>query len=494
MTTAASASADAAARLEHLDVLVVGAGLSGIGVTARLRRDLPGLDVAVLEARASLGGTWDLFRYPGVRSDSDMFTFGYQLEPWTDPVGLADGDAILRYLQRTAQRYGVDRLVRYRHRVEAARWDGGRARWTVLVSTPTGERSLTCDLLLLCAGYYRYDEGYTPDWPGRADFAGQVVHPQHWPADLDVNGRDVVVVGSGATAVTLVPALARAASHVTMLQRSPTHLLPIPSRDPLAERLLRVLPPRAAHPVLRWRNVATSQGFYALSRRRPALVRGWLRRVQEPLLPPDFDLDTHLTPTYEPWDQRLCVVRDGDLFAAITSGRASIVTDTLERFEPAGLRLGSGALLAADVVVTATGFTLQPMGGLQLEVDGVPVVLPERHVYKGMMLDGVPNMVFVVGYTNASWTLKADLVAAFAVRLLRRMRRRGYRRVVPRAPSQPGEGAPLIDLSAGYVRRSRDALPRQGLRYPWRLRQSYPGDVLALRAGRLEDGVLAFSR
>jgi cation diffusion facilitator CzcD-associated flavoprotein CzcO len=471
---------------------VVGAGLSGIGAACRLRRDLPEESVAVVEARHRLGGTWDLFRYPGIRSDSDMFTMGYSFEPWTDPVSVADGASILRYLDRTAQRYGVDRLIRYGHRVEEARWSSADARWRVSLATDAGPVALSCDFLLLCAGYYRYDSGYTPDWPGLGDFAGPIVHPQHWPADLDLTDREVVVVGSGATAVTLVPALARSAGHVTMLQRSPTHLTPLPARDPVAAAVLRLLPARAAYPVLRWKNVLASQGFYALSRRRPALVRRLLRRAQEPLLPPDYDF-THLTPRYEPWDQRLCVVSDGDLFEAVRAGTATIVTDTIERFEPAGIRLGSGALLGADLVVTATGFTLQPMGGVRLVVDDRPVVLPEHHVYKGMMLDGVPNMAFVVGYTNASWTLKADLVDAFVVRLLRHLRQHGYRSVVPAPPLDPGTDRPLIDLKAGYVDRSRATLPRQGSRYPWRLRQSYPADLVALRWGRLDDGVLVFA-
>ena len=480
---------------EHVDAVVVGAGLSGIGMAARLRREVPWLSVAVLEARDTLGGTWDLFRYPGVRSDSDMFTMGYSFEPWDDPVAIADGPTILRYLQRTAAHTGVDRLIRYGHRVRDARWSTSDARWQVCVDTVTGATTLTCRLLLLCAGYYRYDAGYTPDWPGLADFTGTVVHPQRWPNDLDVTDQRVVVVGSGATAVTLVPVLARTASHVTMLQRSPTYLTVLASRDPMASALLRVLPPRAAYPVLRWKNVLAGQGFYALSRRRPLLVRRLLRRVQKPLLPADFDFDTHLTPTYEPWDQRLCVVSDGDLFAAISDRRASIVTDTIERFEPAGVRLRSGALLPADVVVTATGFTLEPMGGVPLHVDDHPVDLPAHHVYKGMMLDGVPNMAFVVGYTNASWTLKADLVSAFVVRLVSHLRRHGYDTVVPRPPDRAaaGDERPLIDLSAGYVRRGLALLPKQGSRYPWRLRQSYLADWAALRLGRLDDGVLTFA-
>ena len=486
------AAGPGAAAVTHVDVAVVGAGLSGIGAACRLRRDLPEVSVAVLEARDRLGGTWDLFRYPGVRSDSDMFTMGYAFEPWTDPVSVADGASILAYLQRTAQRYGVDRLVRFGHRVRRAAWSSQDARWTVSVDTDSGPATLTCDFLLLCSGYYRYGEGFTPDWPGLADFAGTVVHPQHWPADLDVTGREVVVVGSGATAVTLVPALARTAAHVTMLQRSPTHLTPLPARDPVAEATLQVLPSGVAYPLLRWKNVLASQAFYVLSRRRPALVRRLLRRAQQPLLPSDFDY-SHLTPHYEPWDQRLCVVRDGDLFAAVRAERASFVTDTIERFEPGGIRLGTGSLLPADVVVTATGFTLAPMGGVRLVVDDRPVVLPDHHVYKGSMLDGVPNMAFVIGYTNASWTLKADLVDAFVVRLLRHLRRHGYRSVVARPPAEPGAGSPIIDLAAGYVQRSRDELPLQGAHYPWRLRQSYPADVLALRLGRLRDGVLAFA-
>ena len=467
-----------------VDVAIIGGGLSGIGAACHLSRRRPGTSYAILEARAALGGTWDLFRYPGIRSDSDMFTMGYAFEPWTDAAAVADGPSILDYLTRTARRHGVDRAIRYHHRVVRAEWSSARARWTVTVDHPdTGETTqMTCSFLWVCAGYYRYEQGYTPDWPGRGSFDGDVVHPQHWPDDLDVSGRRVVVVGSGATAVTVVPALARTAEHVTMLQRTPSYVMPVPSNDAIARAVLAVLPPKAAHGVMRWKNVLVGQGTYTLSRRRPELVRQLIRRAQQAYLPDDFDADTHLSPPYDPWDQRLCMVPDGDLFTAVSSGRASVVTDSIDRFEPAGVRLSSGRVLEADVVVTATGFTLNPLGGVELLVDDVPVTIGDTVTYLGAMLSDVPNMAFVVGYTNAAWTLKADLVSIFVCRLLAHMNKKGYRIVSPEPPDRHDSARqPIIDFSSGYVTRSLSELPKQGSRVPWRLYQSYPLDVALLR-------------
>jgi monooxygenase len=471
--------------------------LSGIGAACHLSRRRPGTSYAILEARSTLGGTWDLFRYPGIRSDSDMYTMGYTFEPWTHAQAVADGASILDYLTRTARRHGVDRAIRYHHRVVRAEWSWPQARWTVTVDrTDTGERTqMTCSFLWLCAGYYRYEQGFTPDWPGRAGFRGDVVHPQHWPADLDVSGRQVVVVGSGATAVTVVPALARTAAHVTMLQRTPSYVMPVPSNDAIARNVLRALPPKAAHSVMRWKNVLVGQGTYTLSRRRPALARRLIRRAQQPYLPDGFDADTHLTPPYDPWDQRLCMVPDGDLFAAVSSGRASIVTDTVDRFEPQGVRLSSGRVLEADVVVTATGFTLSPLGGVELLVDDVPVAIGDSVTYLGAMLSHVPNMAFVVGYTNAAWTLKADLVSIFVCRLLAHMDKRGYRSVTPKPPAPHDSGhQPIIDFSSGYVTRSLSDLPKQGSKVPWRLYQSYPLDVALLKYRPIDAKGLRFLR
>ena len=486
----------AAASQSHVDVLIVGAGLSGIGAACHLARRRPGTSYAILEARAALGGTWDLFRYPGIRSDSDMFTMGYSFEPWTDPAAVADGPSILDYLTRTARSHGVDRAIRYQHRVVRAEWSSQHAVWTVAVDrTDTGERTeMTCSFLWLCAGYYRYDQGYAPGWPGKEHFHGEVVHPQHWPDDLDVTGRRVVVVGSGATAVTVVPALARDAAHVTMLQRTPSYVMPVPGDDAVARTVLAALPPKAAHSVMRWKNVLVGQGTYTLSRRRPELARRLIRRAQREYLPAGFDADTHLTPPYEPWDQRLCMVPDGDLFTAVAAGRASIVTDTIERFEPTGVRLASGRVLDADVVVTATGFTLNPLGGVELVVDDVPVEMGATVTYLGTMLSDVPNMAFVVGYTNAAWTLKADLVSNFVCRLLDHMDKKGYRVVTPQPPP-PDDTVrrPIIDFSSGYVTRSLSALPQQGSRIPWRLFQNYPLDVALFRYRPMDAKGLRFT-
>ncbi|MEI2717026.1 MAG: NAD(P)/FAD-dependent oxidoreductase [Candidatus Nanopelagicales bacterium] len=481
---------------EHVDIIVVGAGLSGIGAACHLARRMPSRSVAILEARDRMGGTWDLFRYPGVRSDSDMYTLGYAFEPWTHADSIASGSVILEYIAETARKYGVDRRIRYRSKVVAARWSTAQSLWTVEIEDPdTGHRStMTCRFLYGCTGYYRYDHGYTPDIPGLGDFAGAVVHPQHWPTDLDVTGRRVVVVGSGATAVTLVPALAAKAGHVTMLQRSPTHILPMPAKDPIADRLRAGLPQPVAYGMVRWKNILWSQLSFQLSQRRPEGVRRFIRDQQRPLLPHGFDFDTHLNPDYRPWDQRLCLAADGDLFAAIREGRADIVTDTITRVRDTGIELSSGRTLAADIVVLATGLTLLPMGGIRLHVDEARVDLPERVAYKGAMLSGVPNFVFTVGYTNASWTLKADLVADYFCRLVRHMERNGYVMALPVAPPADEPRSPIMELKAGYIRRSEGDLPSQGSRRPWRLRQNYPFDLVTLRYGRIQDEGLRLYR
>ncbi|MHA6765154.1 flavin-containing monooxygenase [Streptacidiphilus sp. PAMC 29251] len=465
------------------DVLIVGAGLSGIGAAVHLQRQAPGTSYAIVEARGASGGTWDQFRYPGVRSDSDMFTLGYVFRPWPGAQSIADGDDILRYVRETAAEYGVEQRISYHARVVRADWSGQDARWTVTVEdTETGARTTRgCRFLYLCSGYYRYDQGYTPDWPGREDFTGTVVHPQHWPPDLDVTGRRVVVIGSGATAVTLVPALAETAAQVTMLQRSPSFVLTLPARDPVANLLRRVLPARRAYRAVRRKNVLAATALYRLCRRYPARMRALLRSGAIRRLPAGYDVDTHFNPAYQPWDQRMCLVPDGDLFAAISSGRAEVVTDRIEAFTATGLRLRSGRTLEADVVVTATGLNLLPLGGIELTVDGEPVAVPEHVAYKGMMLDGIPNLAFAIGYTNASWTLKVDLVSSYVARLLHAMRQRGHAVVTPRLPSEPMATSPLIEMTSGYFERSRAALPLQGDRAPWRLLQHYRKDVTLFR-------------
>ena len=474
--------------MTYTDVLIVGAGLSGIGAACRLQTDAPGTTYAIVEARGTSGGTWDLFRYPGIRSDSDMFTLGYDFRPWTEAKSIADGDSILRYVRETATTYGVDERIEYHTTVVAADWSSADARWTVTVEhTESGERSTrTCGFLYVCTGYYRYDEGYTPTWPGFADFTGTVVHPQHWPEDLDVAGKHVVVIGSGATAVTLVPALADQGARVTMLQRSPSYVLAMPEGDPIADLLRKLLPERPAYAAVRWKNVRIATLLYRLCQRYPKRMRSILQKGVAKQLPAGYDVATHFTPAYGPWDQRLCLVPDGDFFAAIRAGRADVVTDHIESFTTSGLRLRSGATLDADLVVTATGLNLLPLGGLTLTLDGEPVRAPEHVAYKGMMLDGVPNLAFALGYTNASWTLKVDLVSAYVARLLSVMRRDGNAVVTPRLPQAPMSTAPFIEMSSGYFERSRAALPLQGDRAPWRLRQHYVKDARMFR-GRIED-------
>jgi len=489
--TTAPDSAPDADPIEHVDVLIIGAGLSGIGAAAQLRQRHPGRSVAVLEGRSASGGTWDLFRYPGVRSDSDMFTLGYQWRPWRGDRALADGPSILQYVRDVAREFGVEPLIRYDHRVTAASWDSATARWTVDVEHDGAPRQLTTSFLWGCSGYYDYDAGYSPEFAGTERFAGEVVHPQFWPEDLDFAGKRVVVIGSGATAVTLVPAMAEEAAHVTMLQRSPTYVLSLPARDKLAQRLER-LPEKVAFPIVRWKSILVAMASYQLSRRRPGVLRNLIRKATLAQLPEGVDVDTHFKPTYNPWDQRLCFVPDGDLFKALRAGSASIVTDTIDTFTETGLRLTSGEELEADIVVTATGLNLKPFGGIELSVDGAEVKVGETMAYKALMLSGVPNFAFTIGYTNASWTLKADLVAEYVCRLLAHLDERGLRSVVAPADDEVGQ-APFMDFSSGYVVRSLDVLPKQGDREPWRLRQNYLHDLRTIRRLPIDDGVLTFA-
>jgi cation diffusion facilitator CzcD-associated flavoprotein CzcO len=479
---------------EHIDVVIVGAGLSGIGAAYHLQAAFPHRTYAILEARDAIGGTWDLFRYPGVRSDSDMHTLGYRFRPWTQAKAIADGPSILRYIRDTATEAGIDRRIRFGHRVTRAQWSTVDSRWTVESVHNGQSTTLTASFLYVCTGYYRYDTGYAPEFPGMDRFAGTVVHPQQWPEDLDHTGKRVIVIGSGATAVTLVPALADRAAHVTMLQRSPTYILSLPAEDPIANGLRRVLGARRAYPFVRWKNVLIATLIYQLSRHRPDIVKSLIRKAAVKRLPPGYDVDTHFAPRYQPWDQRLCLVPDGDLFAAISAGRVSVVTDEIAQFTSTGLRLASGTTLDADVIVSATGLRLLALGGMALAVDGREVKLPETMAYKGMMLSGVPNFAFTVGYTNASWTLKADLVSGYVVRLLRYLDRHGYDMCVPTNDDPTVTERPLLDFQAGYVLRSIDQFPKAGSRAPWRLGMSYAHDVLTLRHRSVDDGVMRFSR
>jgi cation diffusion facilitator CzcD-associated flavoprotein CzcO len=480
----------------HVDVLIVGAGLSGIGAACHLRRRCPGRSFAILESRDALGGTWDLFRYPGIRSDSDMFTLGYSFKPWRQARAIADGESIRSYIREAAEENGLMGSIHFGRKVVSAEWSSEQARWTVHVEhADSGQHStLTCGFLYGCTGYYRYDEGYTPDFEGIERYRGQIVHPQHWPRDLDYAGRRVVVIGSGATAVTLVPAMAPSAAHVTMLQRSPSYVMALPNHDPLAALARRLLPERVAYSLVRWKNALLALGLFQLSRRAPGVMKRLLRRGVESRLPAGYDIDTHFKPRYEPWDQRLCFVPDGDMFDALRAGSASLVTGEIETFTEHGLQLTDGTELEADVIVTATGLNLLALGGIELTVDGSPVDLASTVGYKGMMLSGVPNLALTLGYTNASWTLKADLVAEYVCRLLNHMSGGGYDRCMPLAPAPSMPTQPFLDLKSGYVQRSIHQLPRQGAVAPWRLNQNYPLDVRLLRRGPIEDAGVEFAR
>jgi monooxygenase len=474
---------------EHVDVLIVGAGLSGIGAACRLQEQCPEKTFAILEARGVIGGTWDLFRFPGIRSDSDMFTLSYPFRPWRGSQAIADGPAILDYLRETAREHGVEEAIRFNQRVVAATWSTEDARWTVEVE---GGEPLTCGFLFTCTGYYRYDEGYTPEFAGIERFGGEIVHPQFWPEDLDYAGKRVVVIGSGATAVTMIPPLAERAAHVTMLQRSPSYIISLPAVDPLAGLLDRVLPDGLSYRFTRWKNVRLSLAIFGFSRRRPAAMRRVIRNANKRMLPPGFDVDMHFNPSYDPWDQRMCIVPDADLFEAIGAGGVSVVTDRIRTFTETGLELESGAQLEADLIVTATGLRMVPFGAIRLSVDGEDVALGRALAYRGMQLSGVPNMAFAFGYTNQSWTLGSDLTSEQVCRLLAHMDRHGYAICTPRV--DPAVAAvPFADLTSGYVLRSIDEFPKQGADDPWRREQHYARNRRDLRRAALDDPALEFA-
>jgi len=489
--------------MEHFDVIIVGAGLSGVGAACHLRQRHPRKSFAILEGRGAMGGTWDLFRYPGVRSDSDMYTLGYRFRPWRDAKAIADAHSILNYIRETAAEFGVEKEIRYGHRVKHASWSTTDALWTIEADTvpkqnPDRQGGLensvaqfTCRFLYLCTGYYDYEAGYTPEWNGVKRFRGQIVHPQKWPENLDYDGKRVVVIGSGATAVTLVPAMAERAAHVTMLQRSPTYVVSRPAEDKIANTLRRILPAGAAYAITRWKNVLLQQFFYNLARSRPDVFKWMLARGVRNHLGEQYDLK-HFTPEYNPWDQRLCLVPDSDLFKAIADGSASVVTDQIETFTERGLQLKAGEHLDADIIVTATGLVLKLMSGLQLTVDGAPVDLSKTITYKGMMYSDVPNLASAFGYTNASWTLKCDLTSEYVCRLLKHMDQHGYAQCTPRLNDPEITAVPAIDFNSGYVLRALDTLPQQGSKTPWRVHQNYVKDLSMLRFGRVDDGTMEF--
>ena len=482
--------------MEHFDVLIVGAGLSGIGAAWHLQQDCPGKRYAILEGRDAIGGTWDLFRYPGIRSDSDMYTLGYAFRPWREAKAIADGPSIRKYVRDTAREADIEKNIRFHHLVKRANWSSADAQWTVEAEVGPEKRvvKFTCNFLFMCSGYYSYESGHNPEFAGRESFQGKIVHPQFWPEDLDYRGKKVVVIGSGATAVTLVPAMAKEAAHVTMLQRSPTYVVSRPGEDAFANWLKRHLPAMLAYQIVRWRNVLMGMFFFRLARKKPEKVKQQLIHLVRQELGPDYDVKSHFTPRYNPWDQRLCLVPDSDMFASIREGRASVVTDTIDSFTPEGIKLASGKTLDADIIVTATGLKLILLGGMQVSVDGEVKDLGKGMSYKGMMYQDVPNLASAFGYTNASWTLKCDLTCEYVNRLINYMDKRGFAACTPRLNDPDVKPLPWLDFSSGYVQRALDILPKQGSKKPWKLYQNYALDMMALRMGKLNDGTMEFTK
>ncbi len=475
------------------DVVIVGAGLSGIAAAYHLQDSCPGKEFLVLEGRGAMGGTWDLFRYPGIRSDSDMYTLGFSFNPWEDPKAIADGPAILQYIRDTARKFGIDRRIRYHHRVTDANWSDAGKRWelTIAPHPEVAAETIHCRFLFMCSGYYDYAQGHAPHFPGQETFHGPVIHPQHWDPDLDYTGKNVIVIGSGATAVTLVPELAKKAARVFMLQRSPTYIMNLPSEDVVANFFRKILPPKLAYRLSRWKNILFSLGFYQLSRKRPNLVRRLIRKGIVKELGKDYDL-RHFDPAYDPWDQRLCLVPDSDLFLAIKAGKAEMVTDHIARFTEHGIRLQSGKELEADIIITATGLKVQLLGGMRLRIDGQEVHTGDMHCYRGVLFSDIPNFAVAIGYTNASWTLKCDLNCLFVTRLLNFMDAHGYTTCTPRFDAERFSSEPLLDFDAGYIKRAFDILPKQGSAAPWKVYQNYLKDNKALRKAPLDDPYLEY--
>ncbi|KAF0810153.1 monooxygenase flavin-binding family protein [Alcanivorax sp. S71-1-4] len=478
---------------EHVDVLIIGAGLSGIGAACHLTRECPGKTYAILEGREAVGGTWDLFRYPGIRSDSDMYTLGYSFKPWTNPKVIADGPSIRDYINETADEYNVRPHIRFGHRVQSANWSSEEGVWTVQARRTADDElvEITAGFVIACTGYYKYEAGYTPEFPGRDSFKGQVIHPQKWPEDLDYRGKRVVIIGSGATAVTLVPAMADQAAHVTMLQRSPTYVATVPEEDPISVQLRRFLPEKMVYRLARTRNVGLQMLVYKLSKTRPRMMRRLLLKQARWQLGKDFDM-SHFSPSYNPWDERLCAVPNGDLFKVLKKGKASVVTDHIETFNETGIRLKSGQQLDADIIITATGLDLQLLGGAEINVDGKPFEINQSTAYKALMLSDLPNAAMIFGYTNASWTLKADISCEYICRLLKHMDNTGTRICVPRVPADMAE-QPFMDMQSGYIQRAVNKFPKQGDKAPWKLKQNYAFDLAMLRYSKVDDGSVEFA-
>ena len=480
--------------VEHRDVIIIGAGLSGIGAACHLTRNTPYKSYAILESREAMGGTWDLFRYPGIRSDSDMHTLGYSFKPWKHEQAIADGPAILSYIRETAQQYDIEQYIRYNQQVEHVSWDSVSATWTLTLKVIGQKDSImTCSFIYSCTGYYRYDKGYTPEFTGIDSFKGEIIHPQQWPENIDYGGKKVVVIGSGATAITLVPSMAKTAGHVTMLQRSPTYVVSRPSKDSFAAKLDRYLPDQLAYQLTRWKNVLSQMILYRMSKRRPDYIREKLIGWTQHWLGKDFDVATHFSPSYKPWDQRLCLVPNGDLFRSLRKGTSSVVTDHIDRFTELGIQLKSGKMLEADIVVTATGLELLAIGGMHIEVDGKHIDISDTVQYKGMMLSDVPNFFFATGYTNASWTLKCDLTSEYVCRLINYMERTQQQQCVPRTGDMSFNRVMSIGLESGYIKRSIDKFPKEGAVAPWKLHQSYFLDLFQLRYGSLKSKHMEFS-
>ncbi|MCB9586138.1 MAG: NAD(P)/FAD-dependent oxidoreductase [Polyangiaceae bacterium] len=479
---------------ENLDVVIIGAGLSGVGAGVHLSQKCPGKRFALLEMREAMGGTWDLFRYPGIRSDSDMYTLGYHFKPWTNPKAIADGEDIRSYIQETAREYGIDRKIRYQHKVKSLNWNSKRARWELEVEQlDTGDTvRISAQFVICCSGYYKYESGHTPEFAGREDFGGEVIHPQLWPEGLDYSGKRIVVIGSGATAVTLVPALTDKAAHVTMLQRSPSYVINVPQQDKISNKLREYLPEQAVYSMARVRNVLLSMTLFNFARRYPKQARRLLMGRVKKALEGSVDL-SHFSPKYNVWDERLCAVPDGDMFDALKSGKASVVTDQIERFTQGGILLKSGEEIPADIIVTATGLELQVLGGSELTKDGEPVKVAEKYYYKGAMLQDVPNLAMVFGYTNSSWTLKADLILDYFCRVMNHMQKSGQQVCTPTADGSVEDGGPFLNLNSGYVKRALHLMPRQGAGKPWKLYQNYVLDYVMMKLTKLDDGALSFS-